>query len=62
MASRIKMGPKEGMVGDMKVSEYQMKPNVPNSANDMLQDPMQTRSQLGMMPSLGDPMKDYKSY
>ena len=62
MAGRIKSGPKEGMVGDMKVSEYQMKPNVPNSANDMMRDPMQTRMQLGMMPMLGSPMEDYKSY
>ena len=62
MAGRIKTGPKEGMVGDMKVSEYQMKPNVPNSANAMMRDPMQTRMQLGMMPMLGSPMEDYKSY
>tara|TARA_R100001509_G_C4702851_1_gene160617 strand:+ start:280 stop:468 length:189 start_codon:yes stop_codon:yes gene_type:complete len=62
MANRIKMGPKKGMVGDMEVNEFQMKPNVPNSANDMLRDPMQTRMQLGMMPSVGMPMKEFKEY
>lgn len=49
-----------GMAGDMEVAEYQMKPNVPNSANDMMRDPLQVRRQLGMMPMLGEPMTTYK--
>ena len=60
MAGRIKTGAKMGMAGNMEVAEYQMKPNVPNSANDMMRDPLQVRRQLGMMPMLGEPMTTYK--
>ena len=62
MANRIKMGPKNQMIGDMEVAEFQMKPNVPNSANDKMMDPMQQKKmQLGMMPSIGETMDTYKS-
>ena len=63
MANRIKMGPKNKMIGDMEVAEFQMKPNVSNSANDKMMDPMQQKKmQLGMMPSIGESMDTYKSY
>ena len=47
MANRIKMGPKNQMIGDMEVAEFQMKPIVPNSANDpMMEMAQQKRKQM----------------
>tara|TARA_R100000734_G_C3293477_1_gene84951 strand:+ start:626 stop:820 length:195 start_codon:yes stop_codon:yes gene_type:complete len=61
MANRIKMGPENKMIGDMEVAEFQMKPIVPNSANDpMMEMAQQKRKQMGMMPALGVPMDTYK--